>query len=73
MPRDYTQTPAAAARRVALRRRLTRAGTPLPLGASFADLLRAARRCDAADAANAAPCPECERSNGPHYRGRCDH
>lgn len=19
------------------------------------------------------PCPECERSNGPHYRGRCDH
>lgn len=19
------------------------------------------------------PCPECERSNGPHYRGPCDH
>ena len=19
------------------------------------------------------PCQECERSNGPHYRGRCDH
>jgi hypothetical protein len=19
------------------------------------------------------PCPECQRSNGPHYRGKCEH
>lgn len=58
MPRDYTQTPAAAARRVYLRRRLAQAGTPAPPGASFADLLRraiaaGARRALIADAAQA--------------------
>lgn len=28
---------------------------------------------DCAEDETAAPCPECERSHGPHYRGRCDH
>jgi len=46
------------------------------LSAAYDDVREAAAEyaeyCERRDA-DADQCPECERSHGPHYRGRCDH
>jgi len=36
-----------------------------------AEIAKRKREADAEEAAK--PCPECERSNGPNYRGPCTH